>query len=699
MQTKRTVTRVAVVIALTLVLATSSTVAGPPVEGGSGGITTFASLSAGLAGTVASKISYQGRLTDAGGNPLDGNYNLVFQLWDDASGGSQVGGDIVRNNVPVSNGLFTVDLDVPQDAFNGRALWLRIQVNGQWLTPRQELLPVPYALSLRPQARIEGESTGTYFYDAVLNVQNYDTSAGHRAIHGVSGSTVGGYPAEEVGVQGEAANGFGVAGYSSDSTGVYGFSSYANGVFGTGGLTGVEGYTTNDNATGVLGTATGYGGTGVEGNAQFGTGVVGSGEIGVQGSSSVAVGVQGEGPAAGVGGFSQSGDGVVGTTEGDWDTAAVRGTATSNGYGGHFTSANSTGVIAYGYEGLHAEATSDVGYGVHGVGVHGAGVQGDSSFGYGVSGSGPLGGVFGTSTSWGNGVEGRVESGTGVFGISTFGNGVVGNSVSNVAVYGNTGSGLAAVLGEGPKGVYGKGSADGGEGVLGEGLGQLTEGVLGSSAYAHGVGGYSNGTNGGLAIGVYGQTAATWGLATNQNLYVGGSCTGCTIVFLGQNGDTDSLEVGDVVSISGVGSPLKGQQTPILKVRRATAAGGGALGVVQARAAVTATEAPVLGSDSDQTVTVEMPGLAAGNVAPGDYLFVVVQGLVQVRADASSDAIEVGDLVGPAALHSPSGRGAGGEGGIVHKLDQDTPVTSVLGRALEPLAKGTGLIWVLVLGR
>ncbi|MBC8446134.1 MAG: hypothetical protein H8D78_00140, partial [Chloroflexi bacterium] len=388
----------------------------------------------------------------------------------------------------------------------------------------------------------------------------------------------------------------------------------------------------------------------------------------------------------------------VGTTEGDWDTAAVRGTATSNGYGGHFTSANSTGVIAYGYEGLHAEATSDAGYGVHGVGVQGAGVQGDSTFGYGVSGSGQLGGVFGTSTSWGNGVEGRVESGTGVLGVSTSGEGVVGNSVTGVGVYANTGSGMAAVLGEGPKGVYGKGSADGGEGVLGEGLGQLTEGVLGSSAYAHGVGGYSSGTNGGLAIGVYGQTNATWGLATNQNLYVGGSCTGCTIVFVGQNGDTAPLEVGDVVAISGIAPPLKGQQTPILQVRRATAAGGGALGVVQARASVTATETPILGGDSDQTVTVEMPGLAPGTVAPGDYLFVVVQGLVQVRADASSGAIEVGDPVGPVALPSPSGRGAGGEGGTVYKLDQDTPAASVLGRALESLDKGTGLIWVLVLG-
>lgn len=69
MQTRRIATIVTVVAALTLLLAPSSTVAGPPVEGGKGSarITTFASLSAGLAGTVASKTSYQGRLADEAG--------------------------------------------------------------------------------------------------------------------------------------------------------------------------------------------------------------------------------------------------------------------------------------------------------------------------------------------------------------------------------------------------------------------------------------------------------------------------------------------------------------------------------------------------------------------------------------------------------------------------------------------------------
>ena len=222
MQTKRIVTIVAVVIALTLVLATSSTVAGPPVEGGqrSGSIK--------LVGTVASKISYQGRLTDAAGNPLNGNYNLVFQLRDDATAGSQVGSDIVRNNVPVSNGLFTVELDVPHHAFNGQALWLRIQVNGQWLSPRQELLPAPYAMSLRPGARIEGDST-----DPVADVINHGLGTAIKAqgaAMGIEATGMTGVHGEgDVGVRGEGITG--VSGASEMGHGVDGQSGQGSGVY------------------------------------------------------------------------------------------------------------------------------------------------------------------------------------------------------------------------------------------------------------------------------------------------------------------------------------------------------------------------------------------------------------------------------------------------------------------------------------
>jgi len=321
MQTKMITTMMAVVIALTLVLATSSAVAGPPVEGGQG------SASVKLAGTVASKISYQGKLTDAAGNPLNGNYNLVFQLWDDATAGSQVGSDIVRNNVPVNNGMFAVELDVPPEAFNGQALWLRVQVNGQWLSPRQELLPVPYALNLKPGASIQGgEITG-------------ETTSSDEWTAAIYGNNEG----SGIGVHARSANNNGLYAVtlSHDLTdaAVYGDGGYTHGVFGQ---------TLAGSAYGVYGKAGAFSaGAGVYGESDAGDGVVGTtsayDKSGVYGHSTDGVGVSGR---------SDNNDGVVGWT-GASGKSGVWGHS-ENGVGVTGMSASRDGVLAFSWSSEHA---------------------------------------------------------------------------------------------------------------------------------------------------------------------------------------------------------------------------------------------------------------------------------------------------------------------------------------------------------
>ena len=103
---------------------------------------------------VESTINYQGQLTDSGGNPLNGTYDMEFRFYNAAVGGSQVGSTITKNDVAVTNGLFSVKLDVNQSGFNGQGLWLEVKVEGETLSPRQEILPVPYALGLKPGAEI-----------------------------------------------------------------------------------------------------------------------------------------------------------------------------------------------------------------------------------------------------------------------------------------------------------------------------------------------------------------------------------------------------------------------------------------------------------------------------------------------------------------------------------------------------------------
>jgi len=110
---------------------------------------------------VTPGFSYQGQLIQ-NGVPANGSYSLSFSLWDAATGGSQIGVAEPITNVPVSNGLFTVALNLPSvsypnghfgsAAFNGEARWLEISICTDstcspmtTLTPRQQVLSVPYA--------------------------------------------------------------------------------------------------------------------------------------------------------------------------------------------------------------------------------------------------------------------------------------------------------------------------------------------------------------------------------------------------------------------------------------------------------------------------------------------------------------------------------------------------------------------------
>src|SRR5438477_13165474 len=75
-------------------------------------------------------FTYQGSLND-GGKPANGtNYGMVFYLYDAPTNGNQLGSMAVAS-VPVSNGVFSVDLDF-STGFSGADCWLGIalQKNG-----------------------------------------------------------------------------------------------------------------------------------------------------------------------------------------------------------------------------------------------------------------------------------------------------------------------------------------------------------------------------------------------------------------------------------------------------------------------------------------------------------------------------------------------------------------------------------------
>jgi len=122
-------------------------------------------------------ITYQGRLID-NDEYADGLYDMMFKLKLDPVGAPQVGPQLQIDDVEVLDGFFTVDLDFGTGVFDGNDRYLQIGVrtadlddpNGYtYLTPRQRIMPTPYAIHAGPGA---GGSVYTGVAPITVNQQN-----------------------------------------------------------------------------------------------------------------------------------------------------------------------------------------------------------------------------------------------------------------------------------------------------------------------------------------------------------------------------------------------------------------------------------------------------------------------------------------------------------------------------------------------
>ena len=108
-------------------------------------------------------FTYQGRLQQNGA-PANGNFDLAFALYDQPSGGSQVGATVNEADFPVADGIFSVSLSFP-GAFTGTQLYLQVSVEGTPLLPRQAVATAPvaqYSLSGSISGPAGGALAGTY---------------------------------------------------------------------------------------------------------------------------------------------------------------------------------------------------------------------------------------------------------------------------------------------------------------------------------------------------------------------------------------------------------------------------------------------------------------------------------------------------------------------------------------------------------
>ena len=171
----------------------------------------------------------------------------------------------------------------------------------------------------------------------------------------------------------------------------------------------------------------------------------------------------------------------------------------------------------------------------------------------------------------------------------------------------------------------------------------------------------------------------------SDNIYVGGACTGCELAYVVRNSGEVALEVGDVVAPAGVESPLAGTTDAVLRVRQADSQGAAVIGVVQGRAVLSRSEKG--GQIVEEAMTAE------GAIQPGDYLFIIVQGLAQVKVQAG-EAIIPGQRLTSAAAAAP-----GRARSLLTKTIDGMMVAEgapVIGIALATPDAATGLVMVMV---
>ncbi len=228
---------------------------------------------------VTSNITYQGYLTNTSGTPQNGTFNLRFKVYNAATGGATLYDQDFFNQT-VTNGVFSITLGVAASHFNGKALWVEVLVNGAPLTPRQEIQPAPYALSLRPGALIDQDVSGNG-----ITVRNLATG---NALYG------------------ESAAGVGVYGFTNDNYAIYGYDG------GTTDARGYGGYFYSENGVGTYGrsnavsSAQNLWAPGVYGRSSNGVGVYGK----TSSNLSYMAALRGENDGFGIGGYFSSADGV-----------------------------------------------------------------------------------------------------------------------------------------------------------------------------------------------------------------------------------------------------------------------------------------------------------------------------------------------------------------------------------------------------
>ncbi|MFO7622639.1 MAG: hypothetical protein R6W81_15465, partial [Bacteroidales bacterium] len=110
----------------------------------------FAVLPRAASAQVPELLTQQGRLFDAGGEPVSGTVTLLFAIYSSPTGGTALWSE--EQEVSLDEGFFSAQIGdvvpLPAGLFDGSVRYLGVTVGDDpEMTPRQPLVSVPYALT------------------------------------------------------------------------------------------------------------------------------------------------------------------------------------------------------------------------------------------------------------------------------------------------------------------------------------------------------------------------------------------------------------------------------------------------------------------------------------------------------------------------------------------------------------------------
>lgn len=126
---------------------------------------------------VPSQVPFQGLLLDSGGAPVTDAVDLDFELFDDLTAGASLWSES-QSGVMVTDGVYSVTLGavtpISSAVLGAGGAFLSITVDGELLTPRQQLLSVPFALRAAEAGQVG--SVSSLFIEQMIEGFPFDGS-------------------------------------------------------------------------------------------------------------------------------------------------------------------------------------------------------------------------------------------------------------------------------------------------------------------------------------------------------------------------------------------------------------------------------------------------------------------------------------------------------------------------------------------